>query len=183
MSASGSNYALKIFLEPGRDYLLSHFRCRPAIRLRKVKCEFICLFIWVLTQLLTHCIGHITTGSFIGRRNQYIRLVKVLYCKLPSSGKQLPAFPLEVRLGFEFRSQEVGGESVTTMPPCPLQGECYPPPPCPSFSNGIKHSQNLMWSKLEQKSFSDFLPVVRTTSIYAILLTYSHENTIPTWLM
>ena len=32
-----------------------------------------------------HCIGHITTGSFIGRGNQYIQLVKVLYCKLLTS--------------------------------------------------------------------------------------------------
>ena len=44
-------------------------------------------------------------GSFMGRGNQYIQLVKVLYCKLPINGKQLPAFPLEVRPGFELRSQ------------------------------------------------------------------------------
>ena len=37
------------------------------------------------------------TGSFTGRGNQYIQLVKVLYCKLPTSGKQLPAFPHKVR--------------------------------------------------------------------------------------
>ena len=42
-----------------------------------------------------HCTGHITTGSWKGRGNQYIQLVKVLYCKLPTNGKQLPAFPLE----------------------------------------------------------------------------------------
>ena len=29
-----------------------------------------------------HCAGHITTGSFVGRGNQYIQLAKVLYCKL-----------------------------------------------------------------------------------------------------
>ena len=44
---------------------------------------------------------NITTG--IG--NQYIQLVKVLYCKLPTNGKQLPAFPLKVRPGSEPRSQ------------------------------------------------------------------------------
>ena len=38
-------------------------------------------FIWVLTSLST---GHITTGSFIDRGNQYIQLLKVLYCKLPT---------------------------------------------------------------------------------------------------
>ena len=44
-------------------------------------------------------------GSLMGRGNQYIQLVKVLYCKLPTKGKQLPAFPLEVRPGFQLRSQ------------------------------------------------------------------------------
>ena len=34
-------------------------------------------------------------GSWKGRGNQYIQYVKVLYCKLPTNGKQLPAFPLE----------------------------------------------------------------------------------------
>ena len=37
--------------------------------------------------------------------NQYIQLVKVLYCKLPSNGKQLQAFPLEVGPGTELGSQ------------------------------------------------------------------------------
>ena len=62
---------------------------------------------WVLTSLSTHCTGHITTGSFMGRGNQYILLVKVLYCKLPTNGKPLPAFPLEVGLGFDHRSQRL----------------------------------------------------------------------------
>ena len=44
-------------------------------------------------------------GSFMGRRNQYIQLVKVLYCKLLTKGKQLPAFPLEVERGFKLGSQ------------------------------------------------------------------------------
>ena len=51
------------------------------------------------------CTGHMTTGSWEGRGNQYIQLVKVLYCKLPTNGKQLPAFPLEVGSGTEPRSQ------------------------------------------------------------------------------
>ena len=44
-------------------------------------------------------------GSWKGRGNQYIQLVKVLYCKLPTNGKQLPAFPLEAGPGIEPRSQ------------------------------------------------------------------------------
>ena len=35
------------------------------------------------------------TGSWKGRGNQYIQFVRVLYCKLPTNGKQLSAFPLE----------------------------------------------------------------------------------------
>ena len=35
-------------------------------------------------------------GCFVGRGNQYIQLVKVLYCKLPTIGKQLPTFPHRV---------------------------------------------------------------------------------------
>ena len=59
-------------------------------------------------------------GSFTGRENQYIQLVKVLYCKLPTNDKQLPAFPLAVILGTELLISEVGGERVTTLPPWPL---------------------------------------------------------------
>ena len=44
-----------------------------------------------------HCIGHIRTGSFMGRGNQYLQLVKVLYCKLPTFGKQLPSFAHRIR--------------------------------------------------------------------------------------
>ena len=55
--------------------------------------------------LSTPCIGRITTGSFMGRGNQYIQLVKVLHCKLLTNDKQLPAFPLEVRPGTGPRSQ------------------------------------------------------------------------------
>ena len=63
---------------------------------------------WVLHRF-QHCTGHITTGSYKGRGNQYIQFVRVLYCKLPTNGNQLTAFPLE--------ASEVGGESVTTLPP------------------------------------------------------------------
>ena len=52
-----------------------------------------------------HCTGHITTGSWKGRGNQYIQFVRVLYCKLPTNGKQLPAFPLEAVPGIEPQPQ------------------------------------------------------------------------------
>ena len=65
--------------------------------------------------LLTHCIGHITTSSFMGRGNQYIQLVKVL----PTNGWQLNQLSYS-KLGRESNSDlRVGGESVTTLPPWP----------------------------------------------------------------
>ena len=53
---------------------------------------FICLCIYLFGVLrrFQHCTGHITTGSWKGRGNQYIQFVRVLYCKLPTNGKQLP---------------------------------------------------------------------------------------------
>ena len=65
-----------------------------------------------------HCTGHITMGSWKGRGNQYIQFVRVLYCKLPTIGKQLPAFPLEAMPGIEPRPQRWEA-SVTTLPPWP----------------------------------------------------------------
>ena len=44
-------------------------------------------------------------GSWKGRGSQYIQFVRVLYCKLPTNGKQLPAFPLEAVPGFQPRPQ------------------------------------------------------------------------------
>ena len=44
-------------------------------------------------------------GSWKGRGNQYRQLVKVLYCKLPTNGKQLPASSHEAVLGTEPQPQ------------------------------------------------------------------------------
>ena len=78
------------------------------------------LYLFGVLRRFQHCTGHITTGSWKGRGNQYIEFARVLYCKLPTNGKQLPAFPLEAVTGIEPRASEVGGESVTTQPPWPL---------------------------------------------------------------
>ena len=82
---------------------------------------FVCLFV---LRHFQHCTGHIMTGSWKGRGNQYIEFARVLYCKLPTNGKQLPAFPLKAITGIEPRPQrwEARGESVTTLPPWPLLG-------------------------------------------------------------
>ena len=42
------------------------------------------LVIWGFVSL-QHCTGHITTGSWKGRGNQYTQFVRVLYCKLPTA--------------------------------------------------------------------------------------------------
>ena len=65
------------------------------------------LFIYLFGVLrrFQHCTGHITTGSWKGRGNQYIEFARVVYCKLPTNGKQLPAFPLTAMTGIEPRPQ------------------------------------------------------------------------------
>ena len=45
------------------------------------------------------------TGSWKGRGNQYIQLVKVLDYELAINGKQLPALQHQFRAGFELKSQ------------------------------------------------------------------------------
>ena len=77
---------------PSRQHLLV-LPCPGFIYLFGVLCRF------------QHCTGHITTGSLKGRGNQYIQFVRVLYCKLPTNGKQLPAFPLKAVMGIEPRPQ------------------------------------------------------------------------------
>ena len=44
-------------------------------------------------------------GSWKGRGNQYIEFPRVLYCKLPTNGKELPAFPHKALTGIEPRPQ------------------------------------------------------------------------------
>ena len=63
------------------------------------------IYLFGVLRRFQHCTGHITTGSWKGRGNQYIEFVRDLYCKLPTNGKQLPAFPLEAMTGIEPRPQ------------------------------------------------------------------------------
>ena len=62
--------------------------------------SLICLF--GVLRCFQHCTGHMT-GSWKGRGNQYIEFARVLYCKLPTNGKQLPAFPHKALTGIELR--------------------------------------------------------------------------------
>ena len=68
-------------------------------------CIFCLFFLFGVLRRFQHCIGHITTGSWKGRGNQYIEFARVLYCKLPTNGKQLPAFPHKALMGIEPRPQ------------------------------------------------------------------------------
>ena len=63
------------------------------------------IYLFAILPCFQHCTCHITTGSWKGRGNQYIQFVRVLYCKLPTNSKQLPAFPLEAVPGTEPRPQ------------------------------------------------------------------------------
>ena len=44
------------------------------------------IFIYYIFQ---HCTDHIMMGRFLARGNQYVQLVKVLFCKLPTICKKL----------------------------------------------------------------------------------------------
>ena len=80
------------------------------------------IYLFGVLHRFQHCTGHITTGSWKGRGNQYTQFARVLYCKLPTNGKQLPAFPLEAITGIEPWPQRWEGESVTTLPLWPPHG-------------------------------------------------------------
>ena len=59
------------------------------------------IYLFGVLRRFKHSTGRITMSNWEGRGNQYKQFVKVLYCKLPTKSKQLPAFPLEVRSGTE----------------------------------------------------------------------------------
>ena len=63
-------------------------------------------------------------GTWKDRENQHIQLAKVLYCKLPTSGKQLPDVPYEVRPRFELRSQRWEASVLPIHRRAPLPKHC-----------------------------------------------------------
>ena len=79
----------------GGNYQLSHLS----------PCGDRFIYLFGVLRRFQHCTGHITTGSWKGRGNQYIEFARVVYCKLPTNGKQLPAFPLKAVTGIEPRPQ------------------------------------------------------------------------------
>ena len=81
------------------------------------------IYLFGVLRRFQHCTGLITMGSWNGRGNQYIQFIRVLYRKVTTNSKQLPAFPLEAMPGTEPPASEVGGESVTTLPSWSLTSE------------------------------------------------------------
>ena len=67
-----------------------------------------------MSHLVPFC--YIVRGSWKGGGNQYIQLVNALYYKLATNGKQLPAFPQEVKL--VLNSDIRGGRRACDLP-CP----------------------------------------------------------------
>ena len=72
---------------------------------------FIHLFIWGFTSLST---------LYRSYRNQYIQFVRVLYCKTADQRQATTSFPTWGHAEDRTPPSEVGGESVTTLPPWPL---------------------------------------------------------------
>ena len=101
-------YAIYSFIE-----CLSHIVLTSTVRAEGGKCVCLCvwggcreaIYLFDVLRHFQHCTGHITTGSWKDRGNQYIQFARVLYCKLPTNSKQLPAFPLEAVPGIEPRPQ------------------------------------------------------------------------------
>ena len=82
-----------------------------------------CIYLFGVLRRFQPCTRHIMTGSWKGRGNQYIQIVRVLYCKLPTNGKKLPAFPLEAVPGTEPRPQRW---EARVLPLC-HHGPLWPP--------------------------------------------------------
>ena len=95
---SNLEYARTVFVNKTRDA-----RMRETRGGRNVSGS--CTYLFGVLRRFQHCTGHITTGSWKGRGNQYIEFARVLYCKLPTNGKQLPAFPHRALTGIEPRPQ------------------------------------------------------------------------------
>ena len=82
--------AMKLVCSSHKDKVVKQ-KSNTDLRIRK------CVFIYLGFYIAFNTTGHITFGSFVGRGNQYIQLVKVLHCKLPTISKQLRTSPQKIR--------------------------------------------------------------------------------------
>ena len=102
----------------------------------KVKIRMLHTYIYLFGVLrhFQHFTGHITMGSWKGRGNQYIQFARVVYCKLPTNGKQLPAFPLKAVTGIEPRPQRWEARVLPLCHRGPLHTYTPQPMSLPSFN-------------------------------------------------
>ena len=61
------------------------------------------------------CISYIVVGSWKGSGNQYIQLVKAMYCKLPTSNYQLSHFRCGQDWNSDLRGEGLSCYHCTTM--------------------------------------------------------------------
>ena len=122
------------------------------------------MFIYLFGVLhhFQHCTSHITMGSWKGRGNQYIQFVRVLYCKLPTNGKQLPAFPLEAVPGTEPRPQRW---EARVLPLC-HRGPLYIIVYNVFLSDKIKNTHHIGYKRLKH---CDVSPTIIATIAYCLL--------------
>ena len=78
-----SDLLLKVFFSPSIDYQKQAISAREQLPCQTT----LCLDLFILGHF-QHSTGHIKMGSFVTRKNQYIQLVKILYCKVPTIDKQ-----------------------------------------------------------------------------------------------
>ena len=78
----GLTYCLTL---QGDNIFLNHI-----VKLRVIlTSSTVLIYLFGVLRRFQHCTGHITTGSWKGRGNRYIQLVKVLLCKLLTNSNQL----------------------------------------------------------------------------------------------
>ena len=122
---------------------------RPLVHFLPHTVVYLFIYLFGVLCRFQHCTGHITTGSWKGRGNQYIEFARVLYCKLPTNGKQLPGFPHKALMGIEPRPQRW---EVRVLPLChrgPYSGLQTLP-----LSNRIRFGASGIWSL---ESFDTFV--------------------------
>ena len=120
-------------------------------------------YVFGVLRHFQHYTGYITTGSVLwGEENQYIQLVKVLCCKLPTIRKKLPTFPLKVRgVTADLR----GGRQVCY--------HCTPPPPHPDLDHVLKVTEtHINWSRVKDCKFNYVYNWRRTVLLFGYYLTY-----------
>ena len=121
-------------------------------------CRTRSFYLFGVLRRFQHCTGHITTGSWKGRGNQYIQFVRVLYCKLPTNGKQLPAFPPETAPGIEPRPQRWEARVL------PL---CHRGPPAHVLKNvynlpySMAKTLSKEWKNIQMKYLASYLCAVK----------------------